>query len=268
MPRISVCIEMLFREYPFHERIEKVGQLGFPAVEFWFTGQNPSDPSAEEKAYSEIGDTARKAGVAVADFVVNSPDGSITGSLVNPEDREDYLTRLRQVVRLANLCDCKTLITCAGNSVPGRSEAEQVQSIIDTLSVAAPIAQESGITLVLEPLNSLVDHAGYFLDRSSTAADIVRKVNYPNVKLLYDVYHMQVMEGNVIQHIRDYSDIIGHFHGAGVPGRHELTSGELNYREIFREIDALCYQGYFGLEYAPLKPSEQSLLELREALLD
>ncbi|MCL6629117.1 MAG: TIM barrel protein, partial [Armatimonadetes bacterium] len=88
----------------------------------------------------------------------------------------------------------------------------------------------------------------------------------PNVKMLYDVYHMQIMEGNIIHNIGQNIDIIGHFHSAGVPGRHELTSGELNYPDIIAEVDALPYDGYFGLEYAPLMPSEQSLSLLKERL--
>jgi hydroxypyruvate isomerase len=259
MARLCACIEMLFTEHLFLERIARAGDLGIPAVEFWFTGQDPDDPAAEEDAYGEIGEAAGKAGVAVSDFVINSPDGSITGFLVKPEDREKYLARLTQVVKLARLAGCSTAITCTGNAVPRRTKDEQVQSIIETLSAAGPIAASGGVTLVLEPLNTLVDHAGYFLDSSTLAADIVRKVNHPNVRLLYDCYHMQIMEGNIIDNIRKHIDIIGHFHSAGVPGRHELTSGELNYRDIIAEVDRLPYQGYFGLEYSPLLASEESL---------
>lgn len=266
MARLSACIELIFSEYPFFERIAKVGEIGLPAVEFWFTGQNPDDAAAEEDFYAKIGEMAAKANVAVSDFVVNSPDGSITGSLVRREDRDDYLRRLEQVVKLAKLANCKTLITCSGNTVPDRTNDEQVECIIETLTAAAPIVAAAGITLVLEPLNTLVDHEGYFLDSSALAAAIVREIGHPNVKMLYDVYHMQIMEGNIIHNIRQNMDIIGHFHSAGVPGRHELTSGELNYPDIIAEVDALPYDGYFGLEYAPLMPSEQSLLLLKERL--
>lgn len=266
MAKISVCIEMLLTEYPFLDRIAKVGELGLSAVEFWFTGQNPGDPHAEEAAFAEIADAARKAGVAVADFVLNSPDGTITGSLVKAEDRAKYLARLEQVVRLANIVQCPTVITCAGNAVTDRSEAEQTQSIVDTLIAAGPIAASGGVTLVLEPLNTKVDHVGHFLGSSSLAAEIVRRVNHPSVKMLYDCYHMQIMEGNVIANIWANIDIIGHFHSAGVPGRHELTSGELNYPNIIAEVDRLSYDGYFGLEYAPTLPSVESLRHLKAAL--
>jgi hydroxypyruvate isomerase len=264
--QLSVCIELIFTEYPFFERITKVGEVGLPAVEFWFTGQNPDNPAEEEEFYAKIGEVAKKAGVVVSGFVLNSPDGSITGSLVRPEDREDYLKRLEQVVKLAKLAGCKTIITCSGNTVPDRTNDEQVESIIETLTAAAPMAAAGGVTLVLEPLNTLVDHEGYFLDSSALAAAIVREIGHPNIKMLYDVYHMQIMEGNIIHNIRQNIDIIGHFHSAGVPGRHELTSGELNYPDIIAEVDALSYNGFFGLEYEPLMPSEQSLLLLKDRL--
>ncbi len=267
MAKLSVCVEMLLTEYPFMERITRAAELGFPAVEFWFTGQNPDDPAAEDKAFAEIGDACRKAGIAVSAFVINSPDGSVTGSLVEPGDRKRYLKRLERLVELAKIIDCSTIITCTGNELPNRTREEQVRSVVEALRAAAPIAQAGGITLVVEPLNTLVDHAGYFLDSSALGTDIIRKVSHPNVKLLYDVYHMQVMEGNIISNIRENIDIIGHFHSAGVPGRHELTSGELNYHEIIAEVDCLGYDRYFGLEYTPLLDSRTSLRLTKESLL-
>ncbi|MCL6518310.1 MAG: TIM barrel protein [Armatimonadetes bacterium] len=263
----SVCIEKLLTEFPFLERINQAAKLGYPAVEFWFAGQNNDNKAAEEKAFGDIANACAKVGVSVAAFVINSPDGSIGGSLINPEERGVYLKRLERVVELANIVNCRMIITCAGNCQPGKSKEEQVQSIIDALKEAAPIAENGGITLLLEPLNSLVNHPGYFLDSSAIGAEIVKAVGSPNVKLLYDIYHMQIMEGNIISTIRKYIDIIGHFHSAGVPGRHELTSGELNYHDIIAEIDSLGYTGYFGLEYSPLLESVQSLGLLRESLM-
>jgi hydroxypyruvate isomerase len=120
---------------------------------------------------------------------------------------------------------------------------------------------------VVEPLNVHVDHAGNYLDSSAEAADIVRKIDSPNFKLLYDVYHMQIMEGNIIANITKNIDIIGHFHSAGVPGRHELNIGELNYLNIVKQIDALGYKGKFGLEYSPSgADSSASLKSLKKYL--
>jgi hydroxypyruvate isomerase len=119
------------------------------------------------------------------------------------------------------------------------------------------------MTLLLEPLNSVVDHVGYFLDSAKLALQVVRDVGSPNLKLLYDIYHMQIMEGNIVQTISENIQSIGHVHCAGVPGRHELYLGELNYQNIFDKIDELNYEGYVGLEYFPTMKSEESLERLR-----
>ena len=111
--------------------------------------------------------------------------------------------------------------------------------------------ESEGIILVIEPLNLTIDHKGYYLSKSSEAFDIVSEVGSPNVKVLYDIYHQQVTEGNIINTIRENIDLIGHFHAAGLPGRQELNRGELYYPAVFDAIDHAGYQGYVGLEYMP-----------------
>ena len=260
MAKLCVCLETVFTDLPFVERIGRVADLGYEAVEFWFHDQD------DGREVAAIADSCEERGLVISDFVVNSPDGSIGGSLVRPEDRALYLSHLREVIPVAHQLNCEKLITCTGNAVAGRSKEEQTQSIIETLREAAEIASAEGITLVLEPLNSIVDHAGYFLDSPHDAAAIVREIGCPAIRLLFDCYHMQIMAGNLIQTIAENIDIIGHFHSAGVPGRHELDDGELNYPAIVSKIDELGYQGYFGLEYFPALPSEESLARMRELL--
>jgi hydroxypyruvate isomerase len=120
---------------------------------------------------------------------------------------------------------------------------------------------------LLEPLNTHVDHAGYYLDSSVEGAELVRAINSPHLRLLYDVYHMQIMEGNVIANIEKNLDLIGHFHSAGVPGRGELFMGELNYPQILQRIAARGYKGRFGLEYFPkMKDNLASLKQVRAYL--
>ena len=116
--------------------------------------------------------------------------------------------------------------------------------------------------LVIEPLNTYVDHAGYYLWSSDEAFQIVGEVNSPNIKVLFDIYHQQIMEGNIIPRIRKNINSIGHFHAAGSPGRHELDSGEINYPNIFEAIGEAGYTGYIGLEYFPLKDAVEGLKKL------
>ncbi len=139
---------------------------------------------------------------------------------------------------------------------------------LEKASTNPALAAKANVTLVLEPLNSLVDHHGYFLDNPDAAADVVRAVGHPNVGLLYDCYHMQIMSGNVIETIRTNIDVIRHFHSAGVPGRHELDSGEMYYPGIVDAIAATGYKGCFGLEYFPAEDSAVSLGRMRKLLPD
>ena len=122
--------------------------------------------------------------------------------------------------------------------------------------------EENGITLVLEPLNTAVDHAGYYLSSSKEAFLLAKEAGSENVKILFDIYHQQITEGDVIRSIRENISLIGHFHAAGNPGRHEIDTGELNYPNIFRVIQETGYTGYMGLEYFPVKPALEGLQKL------
>jgi hydroxypyruvate isomerase len=125
----------------------------------------------------------------------------------------------------------------------------------------APLAEAAGVTLVLEPLNIHVDHPGYFLNTSKTGIQLVREVASPNIRLLYDIYHMQVMEGNLIDTLTKNLDVIGHIHVADVPGRHEPGTGEINYGNVFAALRQAGYMGYIGMEFAPTGDSNKAAAE-------
>ncbi len=268
MIKIGVCIETVFTELPYIERIKRVAEVGFSGIEFWFHNRrfDGANLFEEMKDIEAIAEVAKDLDLEITDFVVNSPQGKNGGFLVKREDREKYLGRLRELITLAHRLNCRKLITCTGNKVEGRSHEEQRKNIIDTLSQASKIVEKEDIILVLEPLNTLIDHPGYFLDSVEEGAKIIREINHPNIRLLYDIYHMQIMEGNIISTIEKNIDIIGHFHAAGVPGRHELYLGELNYPNIVKGIDELGYKGYVGLEYFPSIDSEESLRKIKERI--
>jgi hydroxypyruvate isomerase len=173
------------------------------------------------------------------------------------------MKRLEETMRIARILDCRRMITCSGNTVKGLTKRQHTINLVKILGQARKLVEREGMTLLLEPLNSVVDHVGYFLDSAKLALQVVRDVGSPNLKLLYDIYHMQIMEGNIVQTISENIQSIGHVHCAGVPGRHELHLGELNYQNIFDKIDELNYEGYVGLEYFPTMKSEESLERLR-----
>ncbi len=251
--KYDVCLEMVFTDFPYDVRIAKIAECGFERVEFWFHDGtfNGRDCATGAKDAKTLKKACAAAGVAIHNMVVNSPDGSLGGALVCAGDRSKYLARLDEVMAFAKVCGCRRAITCTGNLQPGISRNQMRRNMEETLGRAAAAAEKNGFTLFLECLNTRTDHFNYYLDSSAEGAAIVRAIGSPNLRLLYDVYHMQIMEGSILANIEENLDVIGHFHSAGVPGRHELWDGELNYQEIVRRIKAGGYKEGFGLEYSP-----------------
>ncbi len=267
--KYDVCMEMVFTDLPYEQRIAKIAAAGFDCVEFWFHDGtfNGKDCAGGAKDAKILKKACAAAGVTINNMVVNAPDGSLGGALVRAEDRSKYLDRLDEVIAFAAACGCRQAITCAGNLQPGLSRNAMRRNLEETLGRAADVAARKKFVLFLECLNTRTDHFNYFLDSSAEGAAIVRAIGSPHLRLLYDVYHMQIMEGSVIATIDENLDVIGHFHSAGVPGRHELWEGELNYPSIVRRIMAGGYQGAFGLEYSPAMPNHTQSLKKTRAYL-
>lgn len=239
MPTICVCVEPFFGKISLAEKARKVADLGYRAMEFWSHDDSP------ERDVDALAAACKETGLMVNDFGVRAPGAA----LVNAADRDKYLAGLRATIEVAKKLDCRKLLMTTGNRIEGQSDAEHHQAIVETLKAAAGIASGEGITLLLEPLNSLVDHKGYYLESGHEGAQMIEEIGSPAVRLLWDIYHMQIMHGNVLAYIEEYLPLIGHFHSAGVPGRHELNVGELDYGNILKAIKGWGYEGCFGLEY-------------------
>ena len=181
---------------------------------------------------------------------------------MDPATRADYLVGLEESIAAAQKLGTQTLISQVGDHRPGIPRAEQHDCLIDGLKAAASVLQGTDVQLVIEPLNELVDHAGYYLVRSDEAFEIVEAVGCAQIKVIFDIYHQQISEGHLIHNITSNIDKIGHFHAAGNPGRHELNHGELNYEQIFAAIQKTGFAGYVGLEYWPLRDPEVGLREV------
>jgi len=165
------------------------------------------------------------------------------------------LKELEDTIPLAKRAGVKNLITMFGNRVAGIDEGHARDNCIAGLSKIAPYAAENGITLCVELLNSKVDHHGYQGDSTAFGVAVMKGVASPNVKLLYDIYHMQIMEGDVIRTVRDNLAWIGHFHTGGVPGRHEIDgTQELNYHAVAKAIADAGFQGFIAHEFTPANP--------------
>ena len=223
---------------------------------------------------------AKQIGLAAVDLLQSdewsvAQDAGLDVSLGYPSRREKFIEtgfndpanhallikELEIVLPLAAHARVPNVIAMFGNRKPQIDESAAVANCIAGLSKIAPMAAELGITICVELLNSKVDHAGYQGDHTTFGTAVVEGVNSPHVKLLYDIYHMQIMEGNVIRTIRGNIKWIGHFHTGGVPGRHEINdSQELNYHAIAMAIADLHYQGYVAHEFVPTRPDPFSSL--------
>jgi hydroxypyruvate isomerase len=189
--------------------------------------------------------------------------GTIPDALNRPENHAAIEAAFRKNIPLAAKAGVPNVITFAG-SRRGMSDDEGARNTIAGLNRLKPIAEDNGVTICLELLNSKVNHPDYMADHTAWGARVMREVNSPRVKLLYDIYHMQIMEGDLIDTIRQNIGVIGHFHTGGVPGRHELNATqEIQYAAVMQAIAASGFTGYVAHEFLPIA---DPLTSLREAV--
>lgn len=267
MVKLSVCAECFFTDLPFEKRIEKIAAIGFKYVEFWhpegsFDGKRVN--FNQPKNARQLRRIAKEVGVQFSDFAFGSWDGSIGGSPTDTTQHTRWFDQIQKMLDFAVELDCPKGIVLSGMTQKNLSNEKMKENLLKALTKAADMANKADVLLLLEPLNTFVDHPGYYLNRAESAVEIIRQINSSHLKLLFDIYHMQIMQGNILSFIKNHIDIIGHFHSAGVPGRAELLDSEINYQTIIKTIDELKYEGCFGLEYFPkLEPSKSLLQTLR-----
>ncbi|MBQ8952554.1 MAG: TIM barrel protein [Clostridia bacterium] len=245
--RLCVPIPCFFKEIDFCDAIRRVKVLGYDAVETY---------NWKNLDLDAVRNTCEETGVELLSMCTTE------FRLTDPAFRQAWLDGLKESCAAANRVGAKKLITQVGPDT-GAPRGEQHDAIVTTLKLAAPILEDTGVTIMIEPLNTYVNHPGYYLWSGMEGLDIIREVDHPLVKLIFDIYHQQVMEGNIIPNITKNLDLIAHLHSAGHPGRHELQFGENDYRVIFDAVDKAGYQGACGLEYGPLMEPEESLREAR-----
>jgi len=190
--------------------------------------------------------------------------GTIPDGLNRRENHDKIDQQLRDGINKAAAEGVPNIITFSGNR-RGQSDAEGLENCVAGLNRIKSFAEEKGVTVCVELLNSKVDHKDYQLDHTAWGAEICKRVDSPRVKLLYDIYHMQIMEGDVIRTVRQNIRWIGHFHTGGIPGRHEIDgTQELNYRAVAEAIADLKFDGFLSHEFIPARDPLQSLQQAVE----
>lgn len=245
MVRLAVTVPAVFQDDSLLDGIQRLDGLGIEGVEFYdWTDYDLNAVLAQCNA----------ADLKVVATLSAGAGGSINeaaNALTNPDCTTTAVADIERSIEVAENINCPNLIVTVGPEQADVERSRQRDQIVTVLEKVAPAAEDAGVTIILEPLNVTVDHPGYFLTTSAEGFTIVERVGSPNVKLLYDTYHQQITEGNIIQTIQENIDHVGHVHIADVPGRHEPGTGELNYPNIFAALDDANYEGYVGCEFMP-----------------
>ena len=250
-------------ELPLDELCRHAAKIGYAAIEMW--GRRGGGAAGDDD-FDEVVATARRHGLRMVSM---GGHGTLEDGGNNPANHDRIVRELRETIELAAANDVPNVIAFAGNRLPGQSDLEGMVECARLLRRVAPIAKDAGVNVNVELLNSRVDHPGYLGDRTDWGIALCEMVASPRVKLLFDIYHMQIMEGDVIRSIRRALPHVGHFHTAGNPGRRDPDdTQELNYRGICNAIAATDYDGYVGHEFIPagaIAPALQRAFDVCDA---
>ena len=232
------------------EQIEQIAAYGFPAFEDLRCG------TWEDKEAVRI--RCRELGIEVG--AVSGEMGTITQWGPNdPAYHPRFVEAVKKEIANAKAIGSKRLVALSGAARKDVGREEQMEALVKAGRMVAPMVQDAGIVLVWECLNVLVDHRGYFLVYSADGAELVGRTDRPNIKFLFDIYHQQISEGNLINNIKKYSSQIGHYHFADNPGRHEPGTGEINYKNAFKAIYETGYRDIVACEFGKIAPTDEVL---------
>lgn len=253
MPRFAANISLLYTEHSFLDRPAAAARDGFAAVECQFPYEHPAAALRERLAC---------AGLSLV--LMNAPPGDWAqgerGLACLPGRGDDFRRSVDQALAHAQAVDCSRVHVMAGRMPPGTERAALQAAYIERLAWAAAQAATAGVDLLIEPINQR-DMPGYFLNRQDHAHEIVGLVGAVNLKVQMDLYHCQIVEGDVAMKLRHYlpRGRVGHLQVAGVPDRHEPDAGELNFAYLLELIDSLGFEGYVGCEYRPRAGTSEGL---------
>lgn len=245
MTRLAANLTMLFTELPFLERLDAAKAAGFAAVECVAPYVEPAPV---------IADRLNSLGLRMALFNMPAGDWGAgeRGIAADPSRKADFKDSIDTALTYARATNCRTLHLMAGKIPADADRTAWTETLIGNVRLAADAAATEEITIVLEPINTRIDIPGYFYDTTAKVLSVMDAADRPNVKLLYDIYHMQIMEGDLARTVERLMPRIGHVQLADNPGRNEPGTGEINYPWLLSRLDALGYSGWVGCEYRPV----------------
>ena len=249
---LSVMLWTVYKDLPFEQRLEKVAEAGYQAVELVKEFENWTDAD-----FRRGNSKKRSLGITF-----DATAGVWTG-IADPRARDKFVADLKNFLPIAEKLECSAIIVLSGNRVEGLSHDAHHEACIEALKRGADLAAKQKAALLLENIDQ-EENPKYYLTSVAEGFEIVRKVNHPNVKFLYDFYHEQIAEGNLIEKLEKNIDLVGLVHIADVPGRHEPGTGEINYANIFRKLAQLKYDHYAAMEFEPAGDPVAALRSARE----
>ncbi len=251
MPKLAANLSLLFNEYDFPDRFAAAARAGFRGVECQFPYAWPAAELA-----------GRLAENGLVQVLINAPPGDLAagdrGVAALPGREAEFADGFALALDYAGALECSRIHVLAGVAAADSRRGAMRDTFVRNLRTAAEAAARQGVTVLIEPIN-LRDMPGYFLSRSHEARGIIEEVGAANLRLQYDFYHMQIMEGDLLRTVAANLDIIGHFQIAGVPDRREPDAGEVNYPVLFAALDEMGYEGWIGCEYHPAGRTEDGL---------
>jgi hydroxypyruvate isomerase len=250
VPKFSANLTMLFTEVDFLDRFERAAAAGFTAVEFM-------SPYAYEAGH--LAEKLERYGLTQVLF--NLPSGrweaGDRGIALLPDRKGEFHEGVGHAIEYAKALKCSR-VNCLVGLTPHLSGKTLRKTLVNNLRFASKTLARENIHLLIESINTR-DIPGFYLSSTGQALSLIKEVDHPNLFYQYDIYHMQVMEGNLTETIKNNLDKIAHIQIADNPGRHEPGTGEINYQNLFRFIDEAGYKGFIGCEYKPLKTTEEGL---------
>lgn len=258
MPRFSANLSMLFTERDFLDRFDAAARAGFAGVEY---------VSPYEYPPGEIAERLQRNGLTQVLFNLPAGDWAAgeRGIAILPDRIDEFRAGVETAVKYAKALGCEQVNCLAGIAPEGVDRIELQETLVENLKFAAPRLAAEDIRLLIEPINDKIDMPGFFLNTSRQAMEIIEKVGSDNLYLQYDIYHMQVMEGDLSRTIERLLPRIAHVQVADHPGRHEPGTGEINYPYLLGILDRLGYAGWVGAEYRPKNGTEAGLGWFSEA---